>query len=96
MYPWIHNAMSILFEGNQVFVGSEWKINLDTVPKINYYEIKELEQHGGNQYGTYETQYDNYRTVNFNDTMKWDIDTFLYKKKKRFSRKAVRRSIKGN
>lgn len=94
MYPWINNAMNIIFEGNQLFVGYEWKINLSNIPKIHYYEVDKIFKQGGkynNDYYNkkYVLQTYNYRDVNYNNTMNWDIKEFLKKNKRKYTRRKL-------
>jgi hypothetical protein len=98
MYPWINSAMNIIFEGNQLFVGYEWKINLNNIPKIHYYEMnKSHAKKGGNRFNkNYVTQNYNYRDVNYNNTMNWDVITFLKKRRYTTKNNHVRRNTKKN
>lgn len=97
MYPWINNAMNIIFEGNQIFVGYEWKINLNSISKIQYYEVDKSFKHGGNYDKKYVLQHYNYRDVNYNNTMNWDIKTFIKRNKRNYTnRKSGVRNIKKN
>jgi hypothetical protein len=77
MYPWINSAMNLIFEGNPIYAGAEWKINLSTITKIHYYELdKSHVMHGGFN-KKYRIQHYNYRDVNYNNTMNWNIRAFL-------------------
>jgi hypothetical protein len=90
MYPWIHNAMKLIFEGNQAYVGQDWKIVLKSIPMIHYYQVNKSS--GGNRDSNdieYEPQHYNYRDVNYNETMNWDIDTFL--SRRNMTRKGYKR-----
>lgn len=89
MYPWIDNAMNTIFEGNNIYAGQEWKILLSIIPKVHYYEIAKSSTVGGYTVDSdnYMTQYDDYRVVNYNNTMNWDIDKFLKKKKTKYTKK---------
>lgn len=86
MYPWINNAMNIIFEGNAIYAGQEWKILLSNIPKIHYYEIGKITG-GVITNNKYMIQYDDYRVVNYNDTNKWDINRFIHNKKYKYTKK---------
>jgi hypothetical protein len=80
MYPWLHNAMSIIFQGIYTYAGSTWKIDLSKIPRVHYYQLRGGHGGGGGGGGysrKYEEQYYDYRDVNYNDTVAWDIDRFL-------------------
>lgn len=94
MYPWINNAMNMIFEGNQLFVGYEWKINLSNIQKIQYYEVDKSFKHGGKyDIGKYNNKkyvlQHYYRDVNYNNTMNWDIKTFLKKNKRKYTHRKI-------
>lgn len=94
MYPWINNAMNNIFEGNAIYAGHEWTILLNNIPKIYYYQMKETTGGSDIPEKKYNIQYYHYRDINYNDTMKWDINTFL--KKRVYTRKNITHVNKKN
>jgi hypothetical protein len=92
MHPWIENAMDIICEGNKIHIGQKWKIYLNQIPRIHYYQTTNPDMIGGSAMeNMYEPQYYDYRDVNYNDTMKWDIDAFLLKNKSHNTKKLSRK-----
>jgi hypothetical protein len=83
MYPWIDSAISYIFkgsEGGDLYTGKEWIIHLTNVPKIRYYQLDKPFIGGAQVEQQYINQYDNYRVINYNDTMRWNIKQFLKRK----------------
>lgn len=95
MYPWINNAMNTIFKGDAIYAGHEWKILLSNIPKIHYYETSKSSFIGGYT-NKYIRQYYHYRDVNYNNTMKWDIDAFLKKNKNKYTNKRIYKLKKKN
>jgi hypothetical protein len=76
MYPWIDSAISYIFRQNNyddLYVGKDWKIMIDTVPKIHYYKIGDEAEKQEQVLIKYCQQYDNYRNIDYNNVEKWDI-----------------------
>lgn len=96
MYPWIESAISLIFKqngGGDLYIGKEWIIDLNKVPIIHYYQIKnQAKIKGGGGQKEYMKQYDNYRFVNYNDTQYWNIDSFIKKNKRKYTLNKLKRN----
>ncbi len=98
MYPWILNAITDIFEGNTLFMNTTWVINIDDNPTIRYYELDPSEVdnkilkrvHGG----TYKEDYFNWFYVNYNDTMNWNLKSFLKRNKYNMTRRNYKKNNK--
>lgn len=84
MYPWINSAMNIIFENNKLYIGQAWKIDLNTIPKIHYYQLDRphIAQHGSGTKNTHVYQAYNYNDIT-NNVIDWDIDAFLKRRKRK-------------
>jgi hypothetical protein len=90
MYPWIDNAISSIFKScgsDDLYIGKEWTINLKNIQKVHYYELdKSIAKYGGYTHN-YTNQYDNYRNLDYNDILYWNLSSFLKKKNNKKTRK---------
>jgi hypothetical protein len=85
MYPWIDSAISTIFKengGSDLYTGKDWKISLNAIRKVHYYEIdKGYIKGGGYNENEYMNQYDTYRNIDYNTTMNWNIKKIITRRK---------------
>lgn len=65
MYPWLMNALLLCFEGSLLYLGAEWRIDINpkNTPKIRYHEYKIV--HGGSK---------NYKIPTINPYIEMDVN----------------------
>ena len=95
MYPWLTRAMGMIFEKSHVYIGENWKIDLNKIPKIHYYQLDRAHITGGQTQRKYLSQAYNYHGVNYGNTMNWNLNTFLKrrvtnKQKKKRANKTIK------
>ena len=81
MYPWLTGAMRFIFQGSGVYAGQEWKIDIKKIVRVKYYQVDKSHIKGGGFKKEYRIQCYDYRDINYSNTMNWDIDTFLKRRK---------------